>query len=351
MDQFVSVRIVQANGLDLSRFQFDYDLTFSVFLMNADMTLYGRYGSRSERHDAVKDMSIEGFGKTLTAALELHKNYPSNKKALAGKQGRSPRFSVPEDYPSLKGKYSAKLDYEGKVVQSCIHCHQVRDAERKVFRDALTPLPDDVLYPWPMPEILGLQLDPKEIATVSHVASGTPAESGGFRAGDKIATVEGQTIISTADIQWVLENAPQRGVLNVEVLRENAKLDLPLTLSENWRRKTDISWRVTSWDLRRMTTGGLVLRDSTEQERTAERVSSGTLSLFVEYVGQYGQHAAAKKAGFQKNDIIVSVEGRTEPMTESQLFGYLLRNHKVPDKVSMAVMRDGKRINLSMPMQ
>ena len=351
MDQFVSVRIVQANGLDLNRFQFDYDLTFSVFLMNADMTLYGRYGSRSERHDAVKDMSIEGFGKTLAAALELHKNYPSNRKTLAGKQSRVPRFSVPEDYPLLKGKYTAKLDYEGKVVQSCIHCHQVRDAERMSFRTAHEPMPDEVLYPWPMPQILGLQLDAGEVATVTHVASGTPAERGGFRAGDEITAIEGQPIISTADIQWVLQNAPPIGVLKAEVMRGTEKLILPLTLGENWRRHSDISWRVTSWDLRRMATGGLLLRDSTLEERTAAQVSGDNLNLFVEHVGQYGEHAVAKKAGFQESDIIVSVEGQTTPMTESQLFGYLLRNHKPADKVPMVVVRNGKRINLSLPMQ
>ena len=66
---------------------------------------------------------------TLEAALELHKKYPANKASLAGKRGPAPRFNVPEEYPSLRGKYKSTLDYEGQVVQSCIHCHQVRDAE------------------------------------------------------------------------------------------------------------------------------------------------------------------------------------------------------------------------------
>jgi len=49
MDQFVCVRLVQANGLDLELFQFDYDLTFSIFFMNGDKTIYGRYGTRSSQ--------------------------------------------------------------------------------------------------------------------------------------------------------------------------------------------------------------------------------------------------------------------------------------------------------------
>src|SRR5260221_9518817 len=120
MDQFVCVRLVQANAMDLTLFQFDYDLTFAVFFMNADKTVYGRFGSRSDATESARDISIEGFREALGAALELHKNYPANRAALAGKQSRPPRFATPEEYPSLRGKYQPKLDYEGKVVASCM---------------------------------------------------------------------------------------------------------------------------------------------------------------------------------------------------------------------------------------
>ena len=44
MEKFVCVRIIQGWGMDLSLFQFDYELTWAVFLLNADKTIYGRYG-------------------------------------------------------------------------------------------------------------------------------------------------------------------------------------------------------------------------------------------------------------------------------------------------------------------
>src|ERR1043166_4014771 len=135
MDRFVCVRLVQGNALDLSLFQFDYDLTFAAFFMNADRTIYGRFGSRSEREDATRDLSIDGFRKALAAALELHKHYPANKASLAGKQPKPARFKTPDEFPLLHGRFQAKLDYEGKLVQSCMHCHQVREAERHFYRD------------------------------------------------------------------------------------------------------------------------------------------------------------------------------------------------------------------------
>ena len=42
MEQFVTVRMVQGNGMDLSLFQFDYDMSFAVFFLNADRTISGR---------------------------------------------------------------------------------------------------------------------------------------------------------------------------------------------------------------------------------------------------------------------------------------------------------------------
>src|SRR5207244_1520533 len=45
LDQFVCVREMNANALDLALFQFDYDLSFSTLFFNADGTIYGRYGS------------------------------------------------------------------------------------------------------------------------------------------------------------------------------------------------------------------------------------------------------------------------------------------------------------------
>ena len=103
LNQFVCVRIVQGWGIDLSLFQFDGELTWAVFFLNADRTIYGRYGSRSAR-DAMRDISVEGFQKALEGALELHKAQPARQKELAGKTGPAPRWKTPEDIPMLTGK-------------------------------------------------------------------------------------------------------------------------------------------------------------------------------------------------------------------------------------------------------
>src|SRR5688500_14896400 len=82
LDQFVCVRVVKANGLDLSLFQFDYDQSFHAMFFNADRTIYGRFGTRSQKKED-DDMTMTGFRQAMKAVLTLHKGYPGNKQTLA----------------------------------------------------------------------------------------------------------------------------------------------------------------------------------------------------------------------------------------------------------------------------
>ncbi len=351
LDQFVCVRIVHANGLDLSLFQYDYDQSFAAFFLNADQTIYGRYGTRSHETESDRDVSVEGFAKALAGALELHRRFPEVREALAAKRGPPAPIAVPEEFPSLKGRYGAKLDYEGNVVGSCIHCHQVGEALRLVYRARTEPIPDKILFPYPLPAVLGLIMDPKEMAAVLEVAGGSSAEKDGFRVGDQIVSLQGQPLLSIADLQWVLHNAPDEGQLRAEVIRGGQKLPLPLTLEPGWRRHSDISWRATSWDLRRMTTGGLKLEELSADDRRQAGLSDDSLALRIKHVGQYGAHAAAKNAGFQKGDILVSLDGSDKRLSESELMTRLINDHRPGDRVPVIVLRSGKRTPLELPMQ
>src|SRR4051794_40481981 len=104
LDRFVCVRIVQANAIDLTRFQHDFDLSFAAYLMHPDGTIYGRFGTRSGRPEE-EDISLEGLRRAMEAALRMHANHETVKPMLAAKQVRQARYKTPRDYPSLSGKY------------------------------------------------------------------------------------------------------------------------------------------------------------------------------------------------------------------------------------------------------
>ncbi|MGB4737046.1 MAG: Trx7/PDZ domain-containing (seleno)protein [Fuerstiella sp.] len=354
LEQFVCVRVVATNGLDLSLFQYDTDQSFAMFMLNADRTIYGRFGTRSHRTEWFGDVSLPGLALALQGALDLHKAYPSNKAALAGKTGSPLEFGSPEKYPSLKDKFTDKLNYKGDVAKSCIHCHQIGEARRDFYRSQALPIPDKLLYPFPHPKSLGLILDPHQMATVKSVEADSLAAKAGFKVGDAIETLNGQPLLSMADVQWVLNEASSDGAVIPTMVKragQSATTEISLELPAGWRKLDSIDWRVSSWGLRRMVLGGLKVETLPDTERVSLNLSSNAMALLVTNVGQYGKHATAKKAGFAKGDIIVGFNGRADLLTSDQLLGYGASNTKPGQSVDVVILRNGKRLTKRLPMQ
>jgi hypothetical protein len=349
LDEFVCVRIVQANAMDLTKFQHDFDLSFAAYLMNPDLTIYGRFGTRSERPES-EDISLAGLRKAMAEALLMHHAYQAVRPSLAGKQVKPSRYATPRDYPSLAGKYQPTLNYETQVAKSCIHCHQVREAERLGYRTSGQPIPDEVLFPHPDPGVLGLKMNPKEMARVERVAPASPAKRAGLQPGDDLVALAGQPLLSIADLQWALHTAPAVATLPVSVRRDGKRVDLTLALLDGWRRG-DISWRATTWDLRRMGLGGMRLDDLTDDERRAASLPQDGLALRVRHVGEYGDHAVAKRAGVLKDDVLVAFDGQNRRLSESELLAYTLQRKGPGDRVVVSVRRGAEMKKLTLVLQ
>jgi hypothetical protein len=349
LDQYVCVRIVQANTLDLSHFQDDFDQSFAVFLMNPDLTIYGRFGTRSDRPEH-EDISLQGLRKAMAEGLRIHKAYAALKPTLAGKQPGPVKFQRPLEFPSLSGRYQESINYSENTARSCVHCHQIHDAEREYYRRSGGSMPDPVLFPYPDPSVLGLKMDAKEMATISQVTSGSIADRAGLRPGDAITTLGDQPLLSIADLQWVLRNTPATAQLTAEVQRGGQTRRVTLDLGPGWR-DGDISWRTSTWALRRMALGGMRLDDLGDKERREANLPADGMALRARYVGQFGDHALAKKAGLVQGDILVAFDGHTEHMTESQLIAELLRRRKPGDVVTLTFMRGGEKKTVSIAQQ
>jgi serine protease Do len=350
LSQFVRVRVINANDLDLSLFQFDYDLSFSTLFFNGDGTVYGRYGSWQHQKNS-QDTDTASFKAALEAALQVHAGYPANKPSLAGKQGVPLAVTDPLKLPQLSGKYQRSLDWEGKVVQSCVHCHQISDANRTVARQEPAGIPERWVYPMPAPETVGLVLAQDRIAKVESVLPNSSAARAGFQAGDEILALSGQPLLSIADAAWVLHQAPDIASIPATIRRAGTAKNLTLSLASGWRAQSDISRRVGTWEMRAMALGGLSLEDLPDAERSQRGLSTSEMGLLVKHAGEYGTHAAAKKAGFQKGDILVQVDGHSRRTSESWLIGHLLRQHRAGESVPATVLRDKARLSLKLPMQ
>ena len=348
------VRVVQGNGMDLSLFQFDYDLTFAVFFMNADKTIYGRFCTRAEYENAAKDISIDGFKLALEGALALHEGYPENKAALAAKTGPEPLKKTPEAFPALL-QYTATLNFNQSVDRQCIHCHQIGEAQREIHWYDRKSIPDEVLYPFPMPDVLGLHFSPKHRAKISKIVSGSSAEQDGFRRADEILTLNGQPIISVADVQWVLHRAPENTTLPATVDRHGKEINLTLTLNPGWRKGSNISWRTTTGELRLVALGGMVLQDLSDTERQRKGIGKTEMALNVKTVSRRSRRSSsetnAQKAGIRRGDIVVGYGDRTDRLTESGIIAYVLQDKPQAQTLPVKLLRNGERVEVELSLE
>lgn len=350
MDRFVLVRLINANALDLSLFQFDYDLSFSVLFFNSDRTIYGRYGSWEHQMDS-QNQATATFRQALEKVLALHEGFPGNRDVLAGKKGDPMPYRTPIDLPELN-RFGPELDWGGKVVGSCVHCHQIGDAIRLEIRERGEPMPLAWLYPFPSTGSLGFTTGDHPVLGVTEVAMDGVAARGGLLPGDEILEIDRQPLVSVADLSWVLHRFPESGDLSLRVKREGEVLDLTFSLPSGWRAAGPAnSRRVGYWPMRAMAFGGMKLEALDEAGRKARNLPADGLALEVLHVGEYGKHAAAKKAGFRKGDILVEVAGSRAPLSEIELLARNLRETSPGGTVPVEVLRGTQRLSLRIPVQ
>jgi hypothetical protein len=338
--QFVCLRIIQANSLDLHQFQYDYDMSWSAMFLNADGTVYGRYGTRNASGPASDaNLSASGFEQAARRALALHKQYPANKDQLSPKRGQPAQYDHPREIPGLEDRPA-----QATMKQNCIHCHMVREyALRAKWNEGTLQEAD--LFVYPMPQQVGLTMDVDDGLVVEQVADDSPAARAGLAHGDQLLTLGGQPLVSTADIQWVLHHSPEQVQLPVEVRRDGQSLQKTMMLSGDWK-KSDIAWRASSWYGLRQ---GVKFEPLTSTEKQQRGIAPEQMALAIKGLfGKGGPHL--KQRGVQTNDIIVAASDRTDLVTETDFLAYLRLKHGPEDTIKLTILRGEQRQENSVPL-
>jgi len=323
--KFVCVRVVQMKGVDVSLFQFNWNVMLYAVFMNADGTIYARYGSPDP-----KALSTAAFRGTMERVLEAHAK--EDRSAFKGKRGEPLPWATPEAMPVL----AARFKDAGAPPKSCIHCHHVWvGLIQSTVADGKT-MPAQFIWPYPKPESLGLSLDLADPRRVTAVADGSAAAKAGAKPEDAIERAGGQAILTMQDLEWVLHHAPDKGELAVDVRRGSESVSLRVELAEGWRRSA-----------RRGVFGvvgfGMRLQALTADERAKAGIAEGRMALRASNVGGRGPAAAA---GFRNGDVIVSVEGRTDAWEDDQLVAFVRMNYAKGAKVKFEVRRSGETVEI-----
>jgi serine protease Do len=346
-ERFVALRQVEMKGVDLSQFQFDYDLNWAAMFINADGTVYARYGTQSiDGPDAFN--SIASLERTMARVLELHEQYEKVKPSLAAKRGPEKPYKTPLDMPGMENK--EKL--AGTTARNnCIHCHMVHDAEQNEWRKEGT-MSAERLYRWPLPDNVGLHIDRNDGRRVETVKPGSPAAEAGLAPGDEITHVNGQPITSIADIQWVLHNTPNEDGAKVEVTvsRDGKARTSTLKLAKGWK-KIDFLWRGSRWSLKPQPGFWAPALNDKQLKELGAAVPEGAKPLRIQFINKNRTEGkAALAAGLKEGDVVLAIDGKPVTQTPEQFQMDVRLNRKVGDTLHLTVLRNGKAMEVALPL-
>lgn len=341
-EEFVSVRQVEMKSVDLTQFQFDHDLNWAGMFLNADGTIYARYGTQSsDGADAFN--SVKGLLATMKRVLQLHEDYPENKHLFVGKKPPQKPWATAQEMPTIH----PNLRKEAQTSRThCIHCHNIHDAENDLWvRDGT--MSKNSLWRYPYPDNLGIRLSVRDGRTVELVEADSAAAKAGIRVGQTIESVNGQAISSVADFQWVLHGLENRAGEAIAIAFDRGS-KVKLVTKENWKQ-TDISWRGSLFSLSPKLR--IWMPALKQNERSKYKLEPGTPALLIKWINR-GKLAgkAAINAGLKEGDIVLKADGQPVPDSDQKFHAWIKMNYQSGQTIRLTVLRNGKEIIIHLPL-
>ena len=319
------MRLLRIENIDLNVFEFDWDLTWATFFMNASGKVYARYGGRDGKGPDTRN-TLEGLRYTMQAVLTEHRKDPAAKP------------EAPAEKPLYINQVPAAKSYRG-----CIHCHQVKEILRQEAINTGTWNRESI-YTYPLPENLGITLDLVRGNQVKQVKPASLADKAGVKPGDVLRTLNGRPIYSFADAQYALHKAPYEGKISLAWTRDGNPLNSTLAVGPGWRR-TNVTWRPSLLDLLPSLT--VYGTDLTAKEKQALGLDEKRLAFRQDEP----VHSAAKAMGVQIGDVIVGIDNKKLEMSMDEFLGYVRQNYLIGETATLNVLRNGKRVDLSVKLK
>ncbi len=292
-----------------------------VFFLSAEGKIYARYGGR-DGHSADGRQSPAGLHYTMQSVLAMKDR---KEKIFAPASSEKPKFIRDLVGPSGFG-------------HGCVHCHQVKEMLNDRLQQA-GQWSRDMVWRYPLPENLGIELEIERGNVIKEIKAKSAAARAGLEAGDVVQQLNAVPIHSFADAQFALDRAPATGMIPIAVRRGDRVQEAKLTLPEGWR-KTDISWRTS---MRRLVASPHLWGDDlTTREKKALGLSPHQLA----FRQQNSIPPPVRAARIHGGDIILGVDDQALDMDVAGFARYIQGNYLVGDRVTVNLLRDGKRLNV-----
>ncbi len=318
-------------GVDLERYRFNFDLTFSMLLMHPEGHVYHRYGGRDLR-GANQWLSETSFEALLETTLEEHAAY----RPVAVPAATTPPLRL-EEVPLFAQRDKGE----------CIHCHNVFESvyQQRKSEDRLR-LED--LWVFPTPARLGLDLDRDEQRRITAVTQDSPAARAGLAVGDRLLRIGATPIATASDVMFALDRAPAAGgELAVRYRREGGEAAATLELAEGWRTESprEYAWRALKWGLDPVPGfGGPVLSDA---DRQAAGLGDLPFAFRINYFVTWGPRAysgaKAREAGLREGDLVYEVGGERTFDSIDHFHAWWRLTRTAGEALTIRFVRDGER--------
>lgn len=322
-ERFVLLKIGDMRGIDLTLFDFDYDLTWAALMFAPDGAVLGRFGGR-DADTPGKYHSLRGLRYALEQAWQRFERgapQPARRPAVSGRRI--------EEHPGAR-RFSAK---------ACFHCHHVNEFRREE-QQAAGIWQRDFVWVYPEPASLGLTMDIDQGNKATEVRAGSPAADAGMKPGDVLRVLNGHTTASVADVQYALHRAPAAGIIAVRWQRGGQEHEGKLTLQAGWR-EGDISWR---WSLKSLKPEPQV---HGEDLTGAEKAKLGLGPRRLAFRQGSFVPRAAQQAGIRIGDVIIGVDGKRLDMTARQFETFMRLHYRVGDEVRYDIIRGVDRLKIA----
>ena len=320
--RFVRLRIVNMAEVDVGLFDFDFDTTFALFVLNSEKRIYLRYGGRV---DASPDtmLTVGSLQKALERGLAVHDRWKSGELELPPPPAPRPAQSFPNVLNVVKKN-------------QCVHCHQV--GEGKSLELIASTGFDKKTMPWvyPDPAKLGLGVDPDDGVLLASISGS--AAAAGIEVGELIQAIGDHPTYTFADLQYALHRLPA-DAKSVTVTTDRASR--PLSLPE--------FWRVT--DINRRSIGHRMTPFPEFWGKTLGAVEKEQLGLdpegFATRVTKFWSDTHGKQAGLREGDLVIAVNGVTKSPLAVNAMIYIRTHFDTGDEIRVRYQRGDSESELS----
>jgi len=158
-----------------------------------------------------------------------------------------------------------------------------------------------------------------------------------------------------SDVQWALHRTPFAATtLPITYQRGETTSTATIALPNGWKRcpPEDYAWRPYKWNLSPSSGFGGPALGASERQRLG--IAQGKLAFQVGYIVDWGERAdrgrAARKAGLQKGDVIVSFAGKDDFASVEHFHAWVALTRKAGEDTEIVILRGSERKVLRYPL-